>query len=145
MLTNKTIQNITGLLAHGFSQRKTAAATGVSLSTVQRIAHGKRSFNSPSDECENQPTDVLVQPVRCPLCGALVTVLPCLACAVRLNPAAIHNNSVAYSANSSDITLDLHGEVYQRYLEMHNQVKAEIDANIRTPNSAILSDFVSKY
>jgi hypothetical protein len=43
LLNPKTINKILSLLENGFSWRKTAKLADVSVSTVQRIANGKRS------------------------------------------------------------------------------------------------------
>jgi hypothetical protein len=44
LLNSETINKILALLEKGFSQRKTAQLADVSVSTIQRIAHGKHSF-----------------------------------------------------------------------------------------------------
>jgi hypothetical protein len=56
LLTNKIIQKILHLLENGFSTRKTAELTGVSLDTVCRVASGKRSPNC-SEPVQDQTAD----------------------------------------------------------------------------------------
>ncbi len=77
MLSNTKIQHVQSLLANGHSHRETAARSGVSHTTVLRIAKGERQL---------QPAKVAFQmtpPYRCPSCGGLVTLSPCPACQAR--------------------------------------------------------------
>jgi hypothetical protein len=48
LLSYETTNKVITLLEHGFSWRKTAQLADVSVSTVQRIANGKRSLTKHS-------------------------------------------------------------------------------------------------
>lgn len=84
------------LLGEGYGQRRVARLTGVSLSTVNRVATGQRP-DCAAVECEEEEDDTeddefleRCGPIRrCQECGYLVE-MPCLVCQAR----AVHEESL---------------------------------------------------
>jgi hypothetical protein len=66
LLNLETINKIFSLLENGFSWRKTAKLADVSVSTVQRIVHGKRSTTGQKPVSESITT-LVNSNVRVPL------------------------------------------------------------------------------
>jgi hypothetical protein len=84
MIAHAKVEQIRHLLNEGhLSQRKIARHLGVSRGTVDAIAQGRRSEDSPY---RREPSDGLPSPLgpprRCPGCGGLVQ-MPCLLCHIR--------------------------------------------------------------
>jgi transcriptional regulator with XRE-family HTH domain len=65
LLSLETINNVISLLENGFSRRKTAKLADVSVSTVQRIASGKRSRTGHTSRAFNALVNS--DPIRVPL------------------------------------------------------------------------------
>lgn len=79
MLHPAKVAEIHRLIAEGeLSQRQIARATGVSRASVGLIKRGKRPDRSHRESTE--PFRPLPADVRCPGCGGLLTVLPCILC-----------------------------------------------------------------
>ncbi len=66
-----TIRAINRLLASGYTQHRVAAELGISRDTVRR-----HDDSRPTGRCSKR---------RCPTCGALIVIKPCLACSSRSN------------------------------------------------------------
>jgi hypothetical protein len=84
MIEPETINDVKRLLAErDYSQRKIAAITGVSRSTVGAIATGKRrDHNTRANGSDSELEPSIGPPRRCPECGGLV-FMPCRLCHVR--------------------------------------------------------------
>lgn len=82
MLSPAIVEEIRRLLAEGrLSQRRIAAATGVSRTTVSNIARGRRP-DYPQRGCEDELGLACGPLARCPGCGGRV-YMPCRLCHVR--------------------------------------------------------------
>lgn len=82
MLSPALVAEVRRLLAEGrLSQRRIAAVTGVSRTTVSNIARGRRPDYAPRPQGDE--LDLACGPLgRCPGCGGRV-FLPCRLCHVR--------------------------------------------------------------
>ena len=120
MLSHQKRQEVIALLRQGLAIRKVANDTGVSVGSVHSIKH---DLHCPKEK----------RPARCTQCGYLVT-LPCRICKARqeLRPGSSSTSEPGHLPPAM-LGLDLHGEVEERYLEMHRKVHAEIAAGTRTP------------
>jgi transcriptional regulator with XRE-family HTH domain len=133
MLSHTQIKDVLALLSQNISERKIAKRTGLSRYSVRKIDF----------EINQQGHFLRTLSYICPQCGKTFTLFPCPYCT--LSPRSSHKSDIKTTVDIPPFSVSLKPKHYQRYLEMRNKVQAEIDANIRTPNSAILSDFVSKY
>ena len=125
MLSHQKRQEVIALLRQGLSRQKIVELTGVSKRSIYNIEH---DLHRPKEK----------RPARCTQCGHLVT-LPCRICKARqeLRPGSSPTSEPGHLPTAMfgfDLFgLDLHGEVEERYLEMHRKVHAEIAAGTRTP------------
>lgn len=85
-IADQTIHRVEQLLNEGHSQRKVARITGVSRSTVNRVATGRRPDLAALRRQREEEKEEHVQrcgPIcRCRECGYLVE-MPCLVCRAR--------------------------------------------------------------
>jgi len=82
MIANALIEQVQNLLGAGLPHREIAKITGVSRSTVNHIAQGRRGILVDRMESPYQSHRAEHPPERCCGCGSLV-YLPCRACALR--------------------------------------------------------------
>jgi hypothetical protein len=106
------------------SHRKIAAKTGVSRSSVGRIARGERpEYDDPGDP-EDAPK------VRCPGCGGLQT-LPCCVCrdrtAVADIEAAARRTPGAEESEPDELNLELRPNHQARYEPIHARKASEFN------------------
>jgi len=79
-----TIRMIQRMLAVGILNRsEIAREAGVARSLVERVAKGKRKAIDTARPILNHGERFLRQPVRCPGCRALVSIIPCRLCKAR--------------------------------------------------------------
>ncbi len=114
MLPSSTVAELKRLLARAdLSQRKIARRTGVSRSTVGRIAGGKRKERVPKTK---EPWEIAATGKigRCPVCGAKVK-LPCLYCIIR---------NLGKSGTETGVPLKIALELKDVHQKRYEQVKA---------------------
>ena len=116
MLRAETVAQIKRLLAaEKLSQRGIARRLRVSRGTVGAIALGRRpDYDAQRREAEAEEVRPARPKKRCPDCGALLVIVPCVACramrkrkARRLAP-----------AGPDELALELKPEHHARYLEV---------------------------
>lgn len=81
MISFEVFREVKRLLAlETLSQREIAGITGISRATVSEIKSGR---------CKGQGYDPrfreIINPTRCPECGARITVVPCVECTIERN------------------------------------------------------------
>ncbi len=84
MITNDVISAVQELLKSGLSGRKIAKQVGIGRGTVNNIACGKCRVKQASENTSGSESEsafaFIYPPKRCPGCGALLKVWPCIAC-----------------------------------------------------------------
>jgi hypothetical protein len=79
-----TIRRIQRMLEVGWlSHREIAREAGVSANAVGDVASGKRLAVTLSPPILSDGEEFLPRPIRCPVCRARISVVPCRACAAR--------------------------------------------------------------
>lgn len=142
MISEALVAKIRYLLeTEKLSQRKVAALTGVSRSTVQAIASGKwAARRRRAGQAESEGSQ---QTTRCPQCGARIVGVTCRACQVKRLIAEGKLRPLEVSAEGPP-RLELEGPCYARYLEVRAAALArgepladgDGDANPPSPNWA---------
>jgi hypothetical protein len=87
-----TIRMVQRMLAAGIlRQGEIARESGVSPSLVSAVAAGRRQPISTWRPCLQEGERFLPEPIRCSVCRANISVVPCRACRTRRNAAAKKN------------------------------------------------------
>ena len=124
MLHPFVVAEVERYLDLGLHHRKIAALTGAGRATVGCIARGERApQTSLSDEAGEIPPDLSA---RCPGCGFKQTE-PCRVCAARAE-AKKRRVVRTLDIDDADVRIQLRGEAWFRYLELHRQ---KVEANQR--------------
>lgn len=82
MIAAAMVEEVRRLLSQGVSHRDVSRRTGVSRSTINQIAQGRRRDRPDRIENEYRSLRFDAPPARCRDCGGLV-YLPCQLCALR--------------------------------------------------------------
>jgi hypothetical protein len=111
--SKKMVRRIAALHKMGMSSNKIAAAMGISASGVDCYVVGvPRKGQVFAD----------VDPYFCGICGELVTVMPCPACAAKSHP----KRKKYHQKNKANLSLDLLGEDLKRYQNIYTSKSEEV-------------------
>ena len=119
MIPPQKVEHVRGLARQtGMSRREIARFTGLSRTSVSAILNGTR----PDYEAKGSKRPRAVpRPVRCKTCGALLDLVPCVACRARRKLAKGRGSATEDPRELPILGLELKPAEYERYVQVRRR------------------------